>query len=411
MLSRRQFFAGAAVAPLAAAQTGSSERKRVAFVCTEYRHNAHADVIGTRLLGGYDYGGQRVQPRLQIMSMFTDQIAHNDLSRPMAQKYNVPIYNTVREALTLGGSQLAVEGVVIVGEHGRYPYNEKLQHLYPRYELFSQVVDVFKSSGKSVPVFCDKHLSTSWKKAKQMVDWSKELHFPFLAGSSVPISWRRPDLEIPFGAPVKYAVAAAYGGDEAYGYHAMESLQVMVERRRGGETGVTAVQALNGPEVWKWTDANPWASPLLKAAMSRSEHRKDGDVRANAKHPTVFVLEYRDGLRAAIYMLDGHIGDFNFAAQIDGQKEPVSTLFFLQNGRPFGHFSTLAHYIEEMMISGKAAYPVERTLLVSGALEAAMTSAWRGGPRLDTSYLKVAYTAPKESLYNRGPVPPDKEEI
>ena len=408
MVSRREFLS----APVLLVPQGAAGRPNIALVVTEYRHNAHADVIGTRLLGGYDYQGRRQQPRVKVVSMFTDQIPpRGDMSRPMAQKHGVPIFDTVRESLTLKGGSLAVDGVVVVGEHGRYPYNEKGQHLYPRYELMSQVVDVFRSSGRSVPVFCDKHLSTDWKKARQMVDWSKELNFPFLAGSSVPISWRRPELEIPIGASVKYAVAAAYGGDEAYGYHAMEAMQAMVERRRGGETGIVSVQAYNGAEVWRWSDANPWTAPLLAAAVSRSTTRKEGDIRTNARRPTVFELLYKDGLRAAVYMLDGHIADFNFAAAVDGQRDPASTQFFLQGGRPFGHFSTLVHYIEELILNKRAPYPVERTLLVTGALAACMESVWRGNTRVETPYLTVTYTAPQESLYNRGPVPPDKEDI
>src|SRR5262249_8996895 len=160
--------------------------------------------------------------------------------------HKVMMYNTVRDALTLGGDKLGVDGVVLIGEHGTYPYNEKLQHLYPRYELFSQIVDVFKSSGRSVPVFSDKHLSVEWGKAKQMYDWSRELKFPFLAGSSLPLCWRKPALEIPFGAKVKSAVTAHYGGTESYGFHSLEMLQVMAERRAGGETGVASVQLLEG---------------------------------------------------------------------------------------------------------------------------------------------------------------------
>ena len=44
------------------------------------------------------------------------------------------IYPTIAEALTLGGGKLAVDGVVLVGEHGNYPKNEKGQTKYPRYD-------------------------------------------------------------------------------------------------------------------------------------------------------------------------------------------------------------------------------------------------------------------------------------
>jgi hypothetical protein len=405
-LTRREWLGAAAFAPAAPAKP-----PQIALVVTEYRPNAHADVIGTRLLGGYDYNGKRQPPRVKVVSMFTDQIAANDLSRPYATKHGVPIYDTIREALTLGGASLAVDGVVIVGEHGRYPYNEKGQHLYPRYELFSQVVDVFRSSGRSVPVFCDKHLSTEWTKAKWMYDQSRALGFPFLAGSSVPVAWRRPDLELPLNAKVRHAISATYGPLEAYGYHALEVLQCQAERRSGGEKGIAAVRCLEGPEAWRWTDANPWAAPLLDAAVSRSGTREAGNLRDNVRKPAVFVLEYKDGFQGAVYLLNGGIKDFVFAAQVEGRKQIDSSLFFLQPGRPYAHFSGLVWWIEDMMLKKRAPYPVERTLIVTGALAALMESAWRGHARIETPYLDVAYQPARGPFYQRGPVPPLKQDI
>lgn len=393
----------------AAAATAAPAKKSVALIITEYRHNAHADVIGTRLLEGYEWNGKRQEPGVRVASMFVDQKPANDMSVDKAAKNKVPMYATIREALTLGGDKLAVDGVVLIGEHGRYPYNEKMQHLYPRYELYTQVVDVFKASGRSVPLFCDKHLSVDWAKAKQMYDWSHELKFPLLAGSSLPLCWRKPGLEIPLGAKMKSAVTAHYGGTEAYGFHALEMLQVMAERRKGGETGVTSVQLLEGKPVWEWTDANPWAGKLLDACVARSLQRKDGEMRANVKQPAVILADYKDGLRTASYILNGHVSDATFAAEIEGKAEPVSTCFWLQPVRFYGHFSNLVHFIEEMVVTGKAPYPVERTLLTTGILAAAMDSAWRGGKRLETPHLQFSYTAPKRDLYARGPEPtPEK---
>ncbi|MEZ5401430.1 MAG: hypothetical protein R2729_17295 [Bryobacteraceae bacterium] len=408
MITRRNFTCAAAAASL---QAAPAAKPKIALVITEYRRNAHADVIGTRLLGGYDYNGKRQQPRVQVVSMFTDQIAANDLSRPYAKKHNVPIYDTVRDALTLGGASLAVEGVAIVGEHGRYPYNEKGQHLYPRYELFSQVVEVFKSSGRTVPVFSDKHLSTEWWKAKWMYDQSREMHFPFLAGSSVTVAWRRPEMELPAGAKLRHAVAAAYGGLEAYGYHSLESLQCQAERRAGGETGVAAAQCLEGADVWRWTDANPWAQPLLDAAVARSETRTAGNLREIVKQPALFIVQYKDGFQGLVYMLNGGIQDFTFAAQVEGRKQIDSTLFFLQPGRPYAHFSGLVWWIEDLMLNKRAPYPVERTLLVTGTLASLMESAWRGHTRIETPHLDVAYQPAKGTFYNRGAAPPLKEDI
>src|SRR5205085_1777451 len=187
MPTRREFLATAAV-PLLAAQT--MPPKRIAAVVTEYRHNSHADVIVGKYLEGFRQNGQPPGPRSKIVSMYTAQVPKNDMSREKAKQHNVPIYPTIWEALTLGGDRLAVDGVLLIGEHGNYPYNEKGQHLYPRYELFLEITDGFRAAKKSVPVFSDKHLSYNWHKAKRMVEISHELKFPLMAGSSIPVAYR-----------------------------------------------------------------------------------------------------------------------------------------------------------------------------------------------------------------------------
>jgi hypothetical protein len=402
MLKRRELLMLAGFGTLPVFGAG---KKKIATVITEYRRNSHGDVIVGRLLEGYEYYGQMREPRVQVVSMYTDQVPENDMSRAMSARHGFKIFPTVREALTLGSDRLAVDGVVLIGEHGKYPDNKKGQKLYPRYELYKQIIEVFRTSKRAVPVFTDKHLSVEWEKAKWMYDQSRELRFPLMAGSSLPVAWRKPPLELELDAPVDRAVCCFYGGKESYGFHALEALQCMVERRKGGETGVAAVQCLEGAEVWKWSDANTWAARLLKTALARSEALKPGSPRDNVKAPILFLLEYRSGLPAAVYLLNGHVEDCTFAANIRGRSEPVSTLIWLQSGRPYSHFSTLSHYIEELVTSGRAPYAVERTLLTTGALAALMDSSFEGNVRKETPHLAVAYKAVKESLYNRGAVP------
>ena len=389
-------------APAAAGRAFGAAKKRVAAVVTEYRRDSHADVIVGRLLEGYEYDGQRRPPGVRVVSMYTDQVPGNDMSRALAARYDVKVCPTVREALTLGQDKLAVDAVVLIGEHGSYPLNDKGQKLYPRYRLYQQVVDVFRRSGRAVPVYCDKHLSTEWTEAKRMYEEARELRFPLMAGSSLPVTWRRPPLELDPGAPVERAVTVFYSDKEAYGFHALEALECMVERRQGGETGIAAVECLEGPAVWSWTDANAWAGRLLEAAVARSETRKAGPPRENAPAPILFRLEYRSGLAAAVYLLDGYCRDCTFAAAIRGRSEPAATEIWLQPGRPFSHFSALVHYIEQMIGTGREPYPPERTLLTTGALAALMNSR---GNRIETPYLDVTYREPSGSLFARGPVP------
>jgi hypothetical protein len=381
----------------------ADQRKRVAAIVTEYRPNSHADVIVGRLLEGYEYAGERREPAVRVVSMYTDQVPPNDMSRDMAARHQVEIYPTVRETITLGGDKLAVDGVVLVGEHGNYPENEKGQKLYPRYPLYQQIVEVFRRSGRCVPVYCDKHLATDWAKAKQMYDESRGLRFPLMAGSSLPVTWRRPPIELRSRAAVKYAVTAFYGGKEAYGFHALEALQCMVERRRNGETGIAAVACLEGPQVWQWTDENPWAGRLLEAALARSETKKAGSPRDHVKAPILFRIAYLSGLLAAAYLLNGHCQDCTFAAEVTGEREPVTTEIWLQPGPPFSHFSALVHYIEQMIVTGREPYPPERTLLTTGALAALMESS---GNQVETPHLAVSYRAPRPYLFAREPVPP-----
>jgi hypothetical protein len=381
-------------------------RKKVAVIMTVYRPNSHADVRVPKLLNGYFYNGKQREPRLEIASMYTDQVPQNDLSRGISTKYNVPIFPTVAEALTLGAGKLAIDGVFLIGEHGNYPENEKGQKLYPRYRLYKEIVEVFRASGRAVPVFNDKHFSVDWREAKWMFDQSRELGFGLLAGSSIPLTWRRPPLEIKLGSNVEKAVIVGDGPKESYGFHLLEGLQAMAERRRGGETGIAAVRCLEGNAVWSWTDQNPWAGKLLDTAVSQIEDRTPGSPRENARNPILFQLEYSSGLSAAVYIINGHVHGRGFAATLSGVTEPVYTEYLNQNGRPWSHSSGQVYFMEELVLTGKAAYPAERTLLATGALAALMDSSFQGGVRLETPHLQVAYTAPRKSLYNTGPMPP-----
>ena len=110
-----------------------------------------------------------------------------------------------------------MDAVLIIGEHGNYPRNEKGQILYPRYEFFEQCVKVFEQDGRAVPVYNDKHLSYSFEKAKAMVDASRRLRFPMLAGSSIPVTWRLPAIDLPLGCEIEEALMVGVGGSRPDG--------------------------------------------------------------------------------------------------------------------------------------------------------------------------------------------------
>lgn len=394
-IGRRDFLAAAAGAGLAGG------KPRVAAIVTSYYYYSHADVITGRMLAGYRPNDEPVQPRTQIVSMYTDQVHEKDLSRGLAAKYGFKIYPTVEEALTLGTGSLAVDAVLLVGEHGNYPQNDRGQKQYPRYELFEQIVSVFDKSRRSVPLFSDKHLSYSWEKASKMYREARRLKFPFMAGSSIPVTVRSPELELPAGCRIENAISVGYGDNDAYGFHTLEALQCMVERRAGAEQGIAAVHWLEGQQVWDWRDGEgKWSRPLLDAALAVGTAVKPGPPEQNVKRPVLFLLEYRDGLCTATYMLNGQHSGFLFAAKLKDKPQPVATNFSMKVGRELPHFDGLVRCIEEMFVTRKAVYPVERTVLTTGALAWLFESKAKN-QRLETPQLNISYKAPKQAWFER----------
>ncbi len=377
-----------------------AEPKKIAAICTTYYPLSHADVIVTKYMKGFPTNEGFRQPRVALASIYLDQLDPRDIGRDLAQAHNVPLYQSIRQALTLGGNQLAVDGVLLIGEHGDYPHNEFGQHMYPRCYMFEQICGVFASSGRSVPVFCDKHLSYNWADAKWMFDRARELKVPFMAGSSLPTCWRNPYLEYDLDAPLEAAIGIGYGGLESYGFHALETLQCMVERRAGGESGVVAVQCLEGDAVWKAGDEGLWSRELAEAACAPIAEKPGGRMEDHCKNPALFLIEHSDGFRSAVLMLNGYVNHFAYAGQSKGEGQ--GTEFYLQNGGPFAHFSYLSLNIEEMFLTGVPQYPAERTLLTTGVLDVAMHSRHQGHIRLETPYMaNLAYRS-----YEKLPIRP-----
>ena len=398
-MRRRDFLAGAATTvPLKAWQ---ATKPRIAALSTTYHVRSHSDNFITRFLEGYWIGEQYYPPPCQIVSLYMDQVHPADIGHRLASAYGFPVTKSIGEALTLGTGKLAVDGVLLVAEHGNYPFNDKQQQLYPRYEFHQQVVDVFRKSGRAVPMFSDKHLSYDWAKAKQMYDWSQELKYPLMAGSSVSVTFRRPELDFPLDVELTDALMVGGGWVSDGGiFHDLETLQCFVERRKHGETGVRAVQHLEGEEVWKAAGEGRWSKELMQAALARAEKLSSGRAE-DVKNPVLCQLEYNDGFRAATLSLGGLVNEYLVAFRVKGRQEIASTNCYVPTENS-NNFSPLVHAIAQMYLTGKRAYPVERTLLTTGALAFLMESAYQGHKRVETPMLRVAYRAPVESYFAHG---------
>ena len=370
---------------------------KVAGVVTEYRHNSHADVFLTRMLQSDTFDGLGAWPQMKLASLFTDQVPKTDTSRGHSEKYRFPIYPSIRETLTQSTDKLAVDGVMLVAEHGTYAKSGTEQTIYPKRRLFTEVADVFRHSGRSVPVFIDKHLADNWQDAKWIYDTARELKVPLMAGSSVPSTWRVPPTDVRRGAKLKQIVGLSYHTHDAYGFHGLEGLQALAERRAGGETGVRRVQCLTGDAVWDTLENGVCDKAVFEAAIESISSKRwlklKKTIREATKSPSVFVIDYSDGLRVLMFTLNGAIEEWTAAWRESDNDAIEAVRFEVQEERPHAHFTIQTMGIERMMQTGRPTWPVERTLLTSGILEAALISKHRSDEPLDTPYLDVKYTS------------------
>jgi len=332
---------------------------------------------------------------------------------------------TIADALTLGSGKLVVDAVPLITEYGDYPLNAKLQKLYPRGHYFREVLDVVHASGRAVPVFIDKHLSYSRAEAQRMVDQARALNVPLMAGSSLPVTWLPP-----LGRTITDVLVASRGNLEIFGFHALETLQCMAERRdrKGKPQGVKSVTYPEGDAVWRAADQGVWSWELLRHALGRSHTVNPGDIKQNTRdfaapatrdaatildRPVAFVVDYADGLRATALILNGHIDDITVAVRLNDPSSPgpgrdrdtiVSTLMYLpappgrQLLRPLG--AADRGFLQDR----QGPLPVERTLL-AGILDAALDSRVQHHQPVATPELAtVDYTAPADSGFIRAPL-------
>ena len=409
-ISRRQFvgtlgaagaaLAGARVMPSALRAAPAQPRIKVAAVLTEFTYRSHAHVILENFLKPYLFNGQWVDPNMEVIGMYVDQFPEGrDMARAVSEEFKVPIYPTIEKSLSVGGNMLAVDAVLSIGEHGDYPHNEKGQHMYPRKRFFDEIVATFRRTGRVAPVFNDKHLSFRWDWAKEMYDTAQAMKIPLMAGSSVPLAERKPPLEIEPGAKLTEAVSIHGGGVESYDFHGLEVLQSMVEARGRAKPNRESARwkFLEGEKLWQAGADGAWSVPLAEAAM-RVEFGADqppfkqliaklmGDE--NKLHG--ILVTYRDGFRGTVLAVGGR-NRWNFACKKEGASDPLATSFYVGPWENRNLFKALSHAIQTHFREHQAPYPVERTLLVTGILDAAMQSRYEQGRAQATPQLEIAY--------------------
>lgn len=367
--------------------TPSAEPKSVAAVITVYFPNSHADVILTKILEGWQHDSGP-GPALRLASIFIDQPEGSEFGIRLCEKHGIPRFRSIEEAITVGSPSIPVDGVLSIGEHGRYPVNERGQQMYPRKRFFEEITDTFRKYDRVVPVFNDKHISTVWDDAKWMYDRATDLNVPFMSASSLPVAFRSHPFEIPMGSEIEAAVGIGYSGLDIYGFHALECYQALVERRRNAEQGVRWVRCLEEEAVWQAVDEG-WVAPDVMDAAYNVIPTLKQNIRED-REPVLFQFEYTDGFRGALFMLST-ARLTGVAVKLRGQK-PMATGFEERTDPRYPHFAYLLKAIETMIHTGRPTYPVERTLLTGGILDRALTSKFSGSSRLETPELEIAYS-------------------
>jgi len=403
---------------------GRRRRLKIAAVTTAYFKYSHSQHIVDRFLEGYGWEGRHHRPDMDVVSLYVEQVGENDISRERLKRYpGMKHAKTIEQALTLGTGKLAVDGVLLIGEHGNYPVNEKGQTQYPRYEYFRQIVDVYRKSGRTAPVFNDKHLSWNWKWAREMYDTARKMDFGFMAGSSLPVARRMPSIDLPWKAKIRESLVMRPGSLDGGDIHTIEALQAIIERRDHGETGIAWVEALEGDRFWKAMDAGSWEKggwdrQLMETAFTRSNTiqvvrenygvvlPKIADLKRMAPGSYDYSFQYRDGTRATALAFrekgrQGRIlSDTPIAVRMKND-DIFSTLIYLPYYSMRNFFSPQVNHIETLFRTGKSPYPVERTLLTTGMTAAGVESLFQKQKRLDTPHLAISYKSTRKSTFWR----------
>lgn len=366
--------------------TKSIQHPRLAVVTTVFRPLSHADVILSRWFdarssdANWGWRGSRCD----IATFFAAQTPDNDMARDWCEKYGVRQTASIREALTQGGENLAVDGVLLIAEHGDYPWNEKRQKLYPRREFFDEVVAVFRASGRAVPMFFDKHLSWNCDEALAMAATLGELEIPFLSGSSLPHVGFRPVLPMPDAATSETLLSLFPGGAESYGYHSIE-IALRVRAALGRASEPTRVTLWRGEAVWQQLENNaqwhgltaailPMTTRFDDISAARAAERKEIE---SLEDELLFRIEFADETTSLHLRLADGSGEFGSALARNDGTVWTGRVAAGDAASFYAHFATQNALIEELMWSGQSSVPLQRslcsTLLINRVMDALQT--------------------------------------
>lgn len=398
--------------------------KKIALLTTTWWLNSHADLFGSKILEGYLHDGGD-GPDLELASTYIDRPEERGAhGTEVCKAHGVPVYERLLDALTLGGTTLAVDGVIICACQGDYPRDALWRPLRPARQFWELCALAFRTAGRGVPVFFSKQIAPTFADARAIVDQAAALNVPLLSGSNMTCTYRGDDLRLQGGGRYGHFVAAGASqftrtNFEHFVPHTLDCLQSQAERRAGGPTGVRAVTCRTDSGMWDLYDQAGMPPRALESLVARMPAGVMQQMReGSAGHPDsgIIVIEYRDGTKAVVLHLDGGVDRTRLrcwvAALPPGNVAPEVVSFECQSRSPFGHFSYQLRDVDRLFQTGVPPYPIGRQLVGAGILDAALRSRAAGGVRVETPELNLVYTAPaSDYLYDTEPMPQPFERV
>lgn len=385
--TRRRFLASAAAMTVGAGAApavgvGSPARRPIAVLGTVYRPLSCLYHLAGRFLHGAVRDGRSWLPDHFIQSLWVEQSPENDLSRGICKKFGIQRARSIPDALLRGG-KLAVNGVLIVAEHGNYPRNDRGQVLYPRAAMFRQVVAAFQTAGATAPVFVARQLSHRFEEAVEMVETAAKHAIPLMAGSAFSSIRTTPPRSAVGDSPIGDLLMAGCGPLESFGFDAMEWMHSMLARSFGRCPGIVSVRCRSGSDVWAAGDRGEWAWPLLHEALAHAQSANLGDVRDNvgsiampgmpATPPIGITVEFANGTRGTGLLLNGHLQE-NVAALQHQDGRRFSCRIDTSPTPGLHHLNDHVAEIDQFVLRGQSPRPIAADLMCTGALERIMQS-------------------------------------
>ena len=364
------------------------ELRKIAFLFEEFAPATPGQQLLDRFLIGYPRDGEFHDPRIPVVAAHLMLGVNAPELDDRADDYDLTPAETVEAAVA------GADAVVVVPRRPGGLANERFVEL------------ALQQAPAGGACFVYGALCNRLARGQEFARVARERNLELRSGASLSLTWRLPPVELPWETPLADALVVAQGPFPGAEMQALDALAPVIERRRGGESGVRRVYYLEGEAVWRAGDRGLWSWPLLAAALSRSDSPQGdsvldgrtqdlvglGQVPKLARQPRALALEHEDGLRTTVLTLDGVVADFNFAVRaVDGAV--VSAQLFRAPPPGEQHFSLLAAALEDWFRGGPPGWPLERGLLIAGLLETFAQPAARDPRGVATPDLRIKYRA------------------